>query len=309
MNKSKRKSQARPLPKIVVILGPNASGKSELAVKLAKKFNGEIISADSRQVYRGLNIGAGKVSGKQVKNLYLYKGVIHHLIDVVSPLKVFTVERYKLLAKKALKSILRKKKIPMIVGGTGLYIDALIYDINFPKVPPNLGLRKKLEVKPTSELFNKLKRIDPDRAAHIDPYNRRRLIRAIEIVEMTGKPVPKLKKESPYRVLKIGVRLLPTEHKRKIEERLKKRMKEGMVEEVKRLKKHLSWQRLDDLGLEYRYVARHLQGELSQHEVEKVLQKEIWHYAKRQLTWFRRDKSIHWITNQKEAEELVSRFL
>src|SRR3989344_1677449 len=191
-------------PKIIVILGQTASGKSELAVKLAKKINGEIISADSRQVYKGLNIGSGKITKKEMR------GIRHHLLDVTNPKRTFTVSQYQKLAKKAIQKILNKGKTPIICGGTGLYIDALIYDYYLPEVAPQLKLRKKLEKLSTEELFKKLQKLDFHRAKNIDKNNRRRLIRALEIVLITGKTVPKLKeRESGFDVLKIGIKKSP----------------------------------------------------------------------------------------------------
>jgi len=318
--------------KIIVILGPNASGKSELAVKLAKKFNGEIISADSRQVYKGLDIGSGKVprdrpNKKRIKtnnkrifdknsisferdsSEYLYRGIPHHLLDVASPKRVFTVAQYQKLAKKALKDILKRGKIPIICGGTGFYIDALIYDYQFPKVPPQPKLRKELEKKTTEELFAQLQKLDPERAKNIDKNNRRRLIRALEIVITTHKPVPTLndisvnqrsnQRESAaaLAVLKIGIKKSPEELKKLIKKRLLKRLKMGLIDEVRRLhyQQGLSWQRLDDLGLEYRYVSRYLRDLITKKEMVKILEREIYRYAKRQMTWFKRDKEIYWI--------------
>lgn len=312
MQPSKRKSKTT-LPKVVVVLGPNASGKSELAVKLARQFNGEVISADSRQVYRGLNIGSGKVPGRWIikdgRKRFIYKGTPHYLIDVASPRRTFTVEQYRKLAGGVFQDIRRRGRLPIIVGGTGLYIDALIYNMDFPKVPPQPRLRKALEKKTTEALFKELKVLDPKRADKIDLHNRRRLIRALEIIQTTGLPVPQAKRKSPYQVLKIGIRLPEAELKRRIEARLNQRIKEGMVEEVKKLRRKLSWGRLDSLGLEYRYIAEHLQGKTDLAGLKNVLKKEIYRFAKRQLTWFRKDKQIHWISTQKEAENLVQQFL
>ncbi|MDP3014841.1 MAG: tRNA (adenosine(37)-N6)-dimethylallyltransferase MiaA [bacterium] len=307
--------------KLVVILGPTASGKSELAVQLAKKYNGEIISADSRQVYRELDIGSGKVPRDsifrrfnplmEVEPLYIYKGIIHHLLDVASPKKTFTVAQYQKLAKKALKKIIKNGKIPIICGGTGLYIDALIYDYQFPKVPPQPKLRKQLEKKSAEDLFKQLKKLDPRRAKNIDKHNRRRLIRALEIILTTRKPIPSLTilcgrssgKNSNFDILKIGITKSPEELKKMIKKRLLKRLKIGMIEEVKnlRFKKGLSWKRLDDLGLEYRYIARYLRGLINKKEMIKLILKESYRYTKRQMTWFKRDKNIIWIDNPKKA--------
>src|SRR3989338_8024568 len=172
--------------KIIVILGPTASGKSALGVKLAKKINGEIISADSRQVYKGLDIGSGKITKKEMR------GVPHHCIDIVSPKKIFTVVDFKKCADKAIEKNFAKNKTPIIVGGTGLYIQAIVDNIVLPEVKPNWKLRKELEKKTTEEMFKMLKKLDPERAKNIDAKNPRRLIRAIEIAKSLGK-MPKLK--------------------------------------------------------------------------------------------------------------------
>jgi len=292
--------------KIIVILGQTASGKSELAVKLAKKINGEIISADSRQVYKGLNIGSGKITKKEMR------GIRHHLLDVTNPKRTFTVSQYQKLAKKAIQKILNKGKTPIICGGTGLYIDALIYDYYLPEVAPQLKLRKELEKLSTEELFKKLQKLDFCRAKNIDKNNRRRLIRALEIVLTTGKIVPKLEeRESGFDVLKIGIKKSPEELKSLIKKRLLKRLRWGMINEVKTLhqKQKLSWQRLDDLGLEYRYVSRYLWNIISRKEMIEAIEKESWQYAKRQIIWFKRDKNIHWIKGMDEIIGIVDIFL
>ncbi|MEK7062395.1 MAG: tRNA (adenosine(37)-N6)-dimethylallyltransferase MiaA [Patescibacteria group bacterium] len=307
-------------PKIIVVLGPTASGKSDLAVKIAEKYNGEIISADSRQVYRGLNIGSGKITKKEMR------GVPHYLLDVASPKKTFTVTQYQKLAKRALTDILKRGKLPIICGGTGLYIDALIYDYNFPNVPPQPKLRKKLEKISTEKLFEKLQKLDPKRAENIDKNNRRRLIRALEIITVTKKPVPinfatiNGSKNIPYQTLKIGIKKSPEELKKLIKKRLLARLrgKNNMIKEVENLhkpfgssqgKQGLSWQRLDDLGLEYRYISRYLHGLINKQEMIEVLEKEIYRYAKRQITWFKRDKKIFWVENYQEAQKLTKKFL
>ena len=239
-------------PKIIVILGPTASGKSELAVKLAKKFNAEIISADSRQVYKGLKHRLWK--NNQKRN----EGYPPSSFRCRFAKRTFTVAQYQKLARKALQKILKKGKIPIICGGTGFYIDALIYDYRLPEVPPDKKLRKKLEGLELTELLKILKKIDPERFKTIDRKNKRRLIRAIEIANTIGK-TPKLKKHSSYNVLKVGIKKSPEELKKLIAERLKKRLKQGLIKEIKKLyRQGLSWQRLDDLGLEYRYVSRYL---------------------------------------------------
>jgi tRNA dimethylallyltransferase len=291
-------------PKIVVVLGPTACGKSDMAVELARKFNGEIISADSRQVYKGMDIGTGKITKKEMR------GIPHYLLDIVPPKKVFTAEHYKKLAEQAIEKIIKKNKLPIICGGTGHYIDTLIYNQQFPSVPPDLKLRKKLEKKTVTELFEELKKLDPERAKTIDPKNPRRLIRALEIIYKTGKPIPKIKSSEKYEVFKIGVSFPKEILKNRIHLRLLRRIKLGMVAEVKGLiKSGVSLRRLEDFGLEYRYLARYVSGKISKNEMLTQLEKQIVDYSKRQMTWFKRDKDTKWIKNTKQAEVLARKFL
>src|SRR3989344_4080009 len=281
--------------KIVVILGPTASGKSDLAVKLARQFNGEIVSADSRQVYEYLDVGSGKIT------LCEMKGIPHYLLDVANPKRKFTVAQFQKLAIKKIKEIQKRNKIPFLVGGTGFYIQAIVDGLIIPEVKPNWKLRKSLEKKPTNELFLMLKKLDPKRANSIDAKNPRRLIRAIEIVLSTKKPITKIKTKSQFNVLQIGIKKSKEEIKKSINERLQKRLKIGMISEVKKLHKNgLSWKRLEELGLEYRYIAEYLQKKISHEEMIYKLQLEIEHFAKRQMTWFKRDKRIYWIESQIE---------
>ena len=293
--------------RILVIVGPTATGKSEVAVFLAKKFDGEVISADSRQVYKGLDIGTGKITKREMS------GVPHHLLDVANPKRVFTVSEYKKLGEKALQDIRQRGKLPIICGGTGFYIQALVDGIILPEVPPNKKLRKQLEKKLVTELFATLKKLDPRRAKEIDRKNPRRLIRAIEIAKYLGR-VPRLKVQAPKNtdILQIGIDMPDKILKERIEKRLKARIKKGMIEEAVRLHRQgLSWKRMEELGLEYRYLARYLQGKISKKMMAHELNKEIWQYAKRQRTWFKRDKRIRWFKPQqkKDVEKLVRRFL
>ncbi|MFA4999371.1 MAG: tRNA (adenosine(37)-N6)-dimethylallyltransferase MiaA [Parcubacteria group bacterium] len=279
----------KSLSKILVVLGPNASGKSNLAVKLAKERNGEVVSADSRQVYKGLDIGAGKITKEEMQ------GVPHHLLDVVSPNKVFTASDYSRLARKAIDDILKRGKLPIICGGTGFYIDAALYNDSFASVPPNIAIRKKLAKFKTEELAEKLSQLDPARFASIDTKNRVRLIRALEIALTTGKSVPLIKSKPLYKAEKIGILWPLKELDRRIELRLDKRLSSGMIDEITNLnKKGLSWKRLYELGLEYRYISLYLKGELDYETMRKKLLTAIKQYARRQMTWFKRDKKIKW---------------
>ena len=293
------------LKKLIVILGPTASGKSELTIKLAKKFNGETVSADSRQVYKGMDIGTGKITKKEMKS------IPHYLLDVASPKRRFTVVQHRKLALKAINKIFEKGKVPIPCGGTGFYIQAVVDGVVIPEVPPDWELRKKLEKKLVEELYKILKKLDPNRAKTIEKKNKRRLIRALEIVIKTKKPVPGLKKNPlPYPVLMLGIKKEKKELKKLIKKRFLKWLKIGLIAEVKKLRKSgLSWKKIEDFGIHYRIIAKYLQKELNYQEMIENSLKELQNYAKRQMTWFKRDERIHWVKNQKEAEKLVKEFL
>jgi len=285
---------------MIVILGPTATGKSDLAVKIAQKLGGEVISADSRQVYKGMDIGTGKITKEEMR------GIPHHLLDVADPRERFTVNEYKALADKTIEQIRSRSKIPIICGGTGFYIQAVVDNLILPDVPPDNELRNELNRKDASELFSMLQKLDPDRALEIDPHNKRRLIRAIEICKSIGK-VPKPEINSKGEVIFIGLTLPPKILREKIQRRLVARINSGMVDEARRLHEQgVTWERMDELGLEYRYLAKHLKGEISLEEMIQKLGTEIWHYARRQMTWFKRDKRIEWFTPDQE-ESLLRR--
>lgn len=309
------------MKKLLVILGPTASGKSDLAVKLARRFNGEVVSADSRQVYKRMDIGSGKITKKEMQN------VPHYLLDMASPKKRFTVAQFQKLAWKAIKNIWKRGKLPILCGGTGLYIQSIVDGLAIPEVPPDAKLRAKLEKLSAEKLFAKLKKLDPRRTKNIDRHNRRRLIRALEIVIKTGKPVPPINPlfsqnttpASPFfqrvvggdfSVLQIGITHPKEKLKKLIKKRLLKRLRQGMAAEVKKLHKQaVSWKRLEEFGLEYRAIAQYLQNKTTTQQMINKIQKESEQYAKRQMTWFKRDKKIHWIKKFREAEKLIRQFL
>lgn len=292
-------------PKIIIILGPTASGKSDLAVLLAKKIKGEVVSADSRQVYKGLSLGSGKITKKEMK------GIPHHMLDVVNPKKTYSVHDFQKGAIKAIDKILQKGKVPIVCGGTGFYIDSIVKGTILPEVKPDLESRIMNQELSKEKLFEKLKKLDPKRAKEIDPNNKVRLIRAIEIATALGK-VPKIKTNPKYDALQIGV-LFDTEILReRINLRLQKRLKVGMIKEVENLHKSgLSWKRLEELGLEYRYIALCLQKKLTKEQMVTELQNKIYQYAKRQITWFKRDKNIVWVEKPEieKTKNLIEEFL
>jgi len=285
------------MKKVYVILGQTATGKSALAVSLAKKINGEIISADSRQVYKKLDIGTGKIIKKEMSD------VPHHLLDVANPKNKFTVAEYQKLAVCAMTDIFKRGKTPIICGGTGFYIDAITKGIVFPEVPPNPKLRKKLVSLSAIALFGTLKKLDPTRAKNIkeknEQNNKVRLIRAIEIAKALGK-VPKIIETKPkYKFIKIGLYLPEEKLKKKVEIRVKNMFKAGLLNEIKKLKKAgISDKRLKEFGFEY-----------FKPTPEKVISETL-KYAKRQMTWFKRDKEIKWLDASKiDYRDIIKRLL
>jgi tRNA dimethylallyltransferase len=275
--------------KLIVILGPTATGKSDLAVRLAADIGGEIVSADSRQVYRGMDLGTGKITEREMR------GIPHHLLSVASPRGQYSVVRYARDARRAITSVYRGNRVPVLVGGTGLYIDAVARGTSVPGVPPDKRLRARLEKQTTAQLLGLLKKKDPGRAKTIDPHNRRRLIRALEIVAALG-TVPRIKTPSGgFDALFIGLTLPKERLQKRIGMRLRARLSRGMLGEVRTLHAQgLSWKKLDDFGLEYRYLSRLAQKKITKEETIRKLQTEIWRYAKRQMTWFKRHGDIHW---------------
>jgi tRNA dimethylallyltransferase len=291
-------------PKIIIILGQTSTGKSDFAVQLSKVLavsgvESEIISADSRQVYKGLDLGTGKITKKEMR------GIPHHLLDVANPKKTFNVADYKKLAEKKINEIIKRGNVPIICGGTGFYIDAIVSGQVLPEVPPNKKLRKELGGKSKEDLFKVLKKLDKNRAETIDKDNPVRLIRAIEIATTLGH-VPSLESDgtnSKHDILKIGLTLPDELLKERIYKRILTRIKKGMIKEIENLHEEgLSWKRMNDLGLEYRYISEYVQGNLTKKDMIEKLNQETWHYAKRQKTWFKRDKDTIWI-NPTEIHE------
>ncbi|MBU4536433.1 tRNA (adenosine(37)-N6)-dimethylallyltransferase MiaA [Patescibacteria group bacterium] len=295
--------------KIIVVLGPTTSGKSDLAVDLALKYNGEIISTDSRQVYKGLDIGSGKITKKEMK------GIPHYLLDVVKPQSVFTVSQFKKKVDKIIKDILKRGKIPILAGGTGFYISAVIDNQVLPEVKENKELRKELSAWSAQKLFDKLKKLDSKRAKTIDAKNPRRLIRAIEIATALGS-VPILKslgnRVSKWDVLQIGIKADKEKLDERIEKRFYKRVKTGIVEEAQELHKDgLSYKRMHELGLAHKYIPLYIKGKMSKQEfIDKSIREEQ-KYAKRQRTWFKKDGRINWfdLSEKNKINKLVSSFL
>jgi tRNA dimethylallyltransferase len=308
--------------KLIVVAGPTATGKSDLGIKLAHQFNGEIISADSRQVYKGMDLGTGKVKTEPTEKTNdlekklgqcLSGNVVHYLLDVADPKKeIFNMAKFQNLAYQAIDLILSKDKLPFLVGGTMLYIDAVVE--GFSSVgKKDESLRKDLQSKSLSDLKEILKKIDQRSFNRLDINNKYRLIRAIETKRLTGKSFLDAKTKSAPNFDYLKLVLNPFSREKlyqQIDKRVDIRLEEGMVEEIKQLHKNgLSYNRMDKLGLEYRYISRYLKGELKKDEMTKILKEKTHGYARRQLTWWRNDKEAIWIKSYDEAERRVINFI
>ena len=278
------------------MLGTNASGKSELGLRLANCFGGEIVSADSRQVYRGLDLGSGKVTPQQAGT------VPHHLIDVAEVADYYSLAQYQQAAIRAIDAITEAGKLPLLVGGTGLYVSAIVEGYELVDVPPNEVLRAELENLPLAELVERLEKTAPEAARSIDKNNSRRIIRAIEIAA-AGFAHSAGRKSSPrYDCLQLGLSWPKEILEKRIEKRLQDRLAGGMIEEVAGLRRQgVSDIRLEKLGLEYRYITRYLRGELGTlDELRLQLGIAIRQFAKEQITWFKRDRRIIWLDTTKD---------
>lgn len=293
------------LPKLVVIAGTTASGKSDLGVELALRFNGEVVSADSRQVFRGLDLGSGKITPEETK------GIPHHLIDICDPGDFFSVHDFQEKAYAAIDDILSRGKTPFLVGGTGLYVASVTEGYDMSSFEPDLAYRDELEKLSTPELYAMLMEKAPD--SDIDPRNRNRVMRKLEKIHAGDDHQPENKPR--YGCLKLGVAYPRPILKERIDIRLEKRMQLGMVNEVRRLlDEGASLEFMMKLGLEYRHVAQLITGEFAtEEEMCAALSLAIKRFAKRQMIWFRRDKEIRWLNMAenplKEAFALTGDFL
>jgi len=296
-------------PKLVVLLGPTASGKSGLGITLAQHFQGEIVSADSRQVYRGLDIGTAKVTPAEQAL------VPHHLLDVANPGETYTVAQFQRDATAAINDILKRRHQPFLIGGSPHYIQAVVDNLDIPHIEPQPELRAQLEKSPVAELIEQLEELDPHTAAIIDRNNPRRIIRALEVCLVSGQPFSQQRKMSEplYQSLLLGIEWPREVLYRRIDERVDERLQQGMVQEVQKLlDEGISHQRLESLGLEYRYISRWLTGAFeSEDEMAQKLKYAIHDFTRRQLTWFRKEKRIVWINGEdwEQAEHVVRDFL
>lgn len=313
MSEQKRYST---LPKVVVMVGPTASGKTSWSLKLAKKYNGEIVSADSRQIYKYMDIGTAKEPGvwkwTGMKRAYYIKGIPHHIIDYLNPGKRYSVAQFRDQCIKNLRYAHRNKKLPMVVGGTGLYISSIVDNFTIPRIPPNSKLRESLEEKSKEDLVKLLEQLDPKTAEIIDRDNKRRMIRALEVCIFSGEPFSAQKKqgEQLFDILQIGVEVERETLYDRINTRIDLMMKQGLLKEVEQLvKKKYSWQLPSMAGIGYRQFRPYFEGTKSLDECIEDLKRDTRHYARRQASWFRRDKRIKWCKSYEEAEALVDAFL
>ena len=293
--------------KVLVIVGATASGKTSLSLTLAQEFSGEIISADSRQLYKTLDIGTGKVTKEEMQ------GVPHHLIDIVAPTETYNADDFKRDASKCIKEITARANLPIIAGGTFFYVDTLLGKITSPNVPPNPALREKLQLMSAEELYNELRERDPRRAAEMDPHNTRRLVRALEIVAHLGY-VPKIPTDTPYDVLTIGIKREKEELRSRFKIRAQQWLKAGFMNEIKKLLANgITRDRLKEIGFEYTLALELYGNEIDE---ETFLQKFIeknWQYAKKQIAWLKKDESIVWVEvkngNNDATKKIVKDFL
>jgi len=308
------------LPKLIVVLGPTGSGKTGLALELCKKFNGEIISADSRQIYREMDIGTAKegetarISGKTVR---IVQNIPQYMIDIAEPGRDYTVGQFKKDVEEIIDFIIKRGKIPFLVGGTGLYIDAVVENFQFPDTVGAIHESPKLKNKELSELVKMLLKKDPDAEFEVDLKNRRRVERALEVCLATGKPFTKQKTrgERKYNVLKLGIKQEKEELHKKINKRVKEMVEEGLLEEVEKLAKKYGWDNEAMTGIGYREFKEYFsdpEGNADPRSLRKAIEQikiDTRRYAKRQMTWFKKDKEINWVEKCKDAEGLVKKFL
>ena len=295
----------KSLPKLIVIEGTNASGKSGLGVELALRLGGEIVSADSRQVFRGFDLGSGKITPEEMR------GVPHHLIDVCAPGEFFSMHDFQRLAYAAIDDIRARGRVPFLVGGTGLYVASVTDGYVMSDRAPDLQYRDELEKKTTPELYDMLRALVPD--VEVDAKNRNRVMRMLEKIHDGDDHRPHSRPR--YQCLKLGVTWERELLKQRIDERLERRMREGMVDEVRRLlESGASVEFMLKLGLEYRFITQYLTGEIAtEEEMCAELSAAIKRFAKRQMTWFKRDREIHWLDMHGdpvgEAEAQIRTFL
>ena len=304
------------MPKLVVILGPTACGKTNWSLQLAKKYKGEIISADSRQIYKKMDIGTAKEPGEWrrsgLSKVYYIEDIPHHLVDFLNPGKIFSVAEFRDQAIKHIKSIHKSGKLPLITGGTGLYISSVVENMHIPRVTPNNKLRKSLAEKSNDELIQLLFQMDPEIIETIDHNNKRRIIRALEVCIFTGEPFSKQRSKGDplFDTLQIGIDVPRDVLYDRINKRIDEMMKLGLLKEVEDLvRQKYGWVLPSMNGIGYRQFKDYFEKKITLDETIERLKRDTRRYARRQASWFRRDKKIKWRSEYEDAEKLVDEFL
>ncbi len=302
------------MEKLLVICGPTGTGKTDLAISLAEKFNGELVSADSRQVYIGMDIGTGKevespeTKIQKEKEKWMVNSIPIHLYDIIEPDNKFSLAQYQQIALEKIAESHSKEKLPILVGGTGLYIQAVTEGLKIPKAPPDQKLRKKLESRELTDLLEELKKVDPISYEKIDKNNKRRVVRALEVFVQTGEAFSSLQKKYKvnFDILKIGLTSDRETLYSKNDKRVEHWFEIGFIEEVKKLLKNYSIDLPSMSGIGYRQVANYIKENIDLGIVKQKVKFDVHGYIRRQLTWFKRDRSIYWydITEKKTETEI-----
>ncbi|MFO0764560.1 MAG: tRNA (adenosine(37)-N6)-dimethylallyltransferase MiaA [Patescibacteria group bacterium] len=304
------------MPKILAIVGPTASGKTSLGLLLAKRFDGEIVNADARQLYKEFSIGTGKPTCESEyhddEHICWVDDVPHYLMDSQDPRHPISVAEYKALAEERIEDILSRGKLPILVGGTGLYVSAIIDQPLLPEVPPNESLRAELEKKELPELVHELLELDEEAGDSIDLQNPRRVIRAIELVKALEMPIREIRKtgEPKYDALQLAIKHESEALRERIDKTIDRFFAEGWMQEVRGLlTKDIPFDVPAWSSIGYPELRQVLEGKLTESEAKRQIQLATWHYAKRQLTWFKRDQRIKWLATDKEAINEAIKFL
>jgi tRNA dimethylallyltransferase len=306
-----------PLPRIIAIVGPTASGKTDVGIAVARAVDGEVIAADSRTIYRGMSIGTAKPTGGRDYALgelgderpLMVEGIPHWGIDLVDPDETFTAAEFQAYADKKITDILKRGRVPILVGGTGLYISAVIDRPTFTDVPPNENLRAELATLSDNDLLEEIAAKDPDTAAIIDEKNRRRLERAVEILRESGKTLAEARSKAPakYDALQIGIEVDREKLYERIDSRVDSMIAKGLVDEVRELREKYGSDANAMTGIGYRQICEFLDGKMPLKDAIARIKYDSHHYAKRQETWFKRDERIAWVKSAKEAVEAVTK--
>lgn len=313
--KARKIKEKMPLPKLIAVVGPTASSKTALALALAKRFKGEVISADSRQFYRGTEIGSDIILGKWVRKYgrrtYVAKGVPHYLIGFLSPSKTFTASQFKDHVIRISRDIAKRGHVPILAGGSGLFIKTVVDNLEMPGVPPNPAFRARMERLSTARLYAMLKKGDPAYAARIPANNRRYAVRALEVMDALGRPFSEAQAvgEPIFNVLQIGVKRDRDDANRAIDARVDDMMKRGLLKEAERLGKKYGWEAPAMTGLGHRQLGAYIRGETTLEEAVQRVKTDTRRYAKRQRTWFKHDARTRWVKGIQEAENAVNTFL